>query len=168
MLWSLYLPRARHSSGMEPRRSVAYAAVMTTTRRDELREALRGAGLRATPSRVAVLRLLREAGQPLSHAEVIERLGEGEWDRATLYRNLADLTEAGLARRADLGDHVWRFEITSADHGGATHPHFVCTSCGEVECLPEVKLDVRRGKAPRTLRTKKVEVQIRGLCDTCD
>ena len=43
---------------------------------------------------------------------------------------LLGLTEAGLARRADLGDHVWRFEAIDPNHVDDGHPHFVCSVCG--------------------------------------
>jgi Fur family transcriptional regulator, ferric uptake regulator len=135
---------------------------------DELRAAIRGRQLRATPSRVAVLALLRGEGQPLSHADVAERLAAQGWDRATIYRNLTDLAEAGLLARADLGDHVWRFEAVAGGHAQARHPHFVCTECGSVACLPglEISLGAARG-APRAVRQRQVEVQVKGVCDAC-
>jgi Fur family ferric uptake transcriptional regulator len=134
---------------------------------DELRTVLRGAGLRATPSRIAVLRLLRASDHPVSHGEVADLLAAEPWDRATLYRNLTDLADAGLARRTDLGDHVWRFEAIAAGHDADAHPHFVCTACGSVECLPDVELALRRTRTPRAVRARQVEVQLRGLCDAC-
>jgi Fur family ferric uptake transcriptional regulator len=135
---------------------------------DELRAAIRGAHLRATPSRVAVLALLRGEAQPLSHGDVAERLAGEGWDRATIYRNLTDLAEAGLLARADLGDHVWRFEAVGGAHAQARHPHFVCTECGAVACLPGLEISVAsvRG-APRALRQRQVEVQVKGVCDAC-
>jgi len=134
---------------------------------DELRGAIRGSGLRATPSRVAVLGLLRGGATPLSHGDVADRLADQAWDRATIYRNLTDLAEAGLLRRTDLGDHVWRFEAVDAAHAASQHPHFVCTECGSVACLPELELTLRRGKARRAFRRDQVEVQVRGRCDAC-
>jgi Fur family transcriptional regulator, ferric uptake regulator len=134
---------------------------------DELRALLRGRGLRATPSRVAVLDLLQNIKQPISHAEVAARLAGQAYDPATLYRNLMDLAEVGLARRTDIGDHIWRFELVGGDHDAAKHPHFVCTECGTVECLPVMELSVPRAKTPKAVRQRKIEVQIRGLCDTC-
>jgi Fur family ferric uptake transcriptional regulator len=131
---------------------------------DELRTSVRAKGLRATPSRLAVLELLRSSDVPMSHGDVADRLSESSWDRATLYRNLTDLAEVGLVRRTDIGDHVWRFEAIDGDH---EHPHFVCTECGTVACLPEIELNVRRAKAPRAIRQRKVEVHVRGLCDAC-
>lgn len=134
---------------------------------EELRAKVRENGLRATPSRIAVLRLLRASDHPMSHGEVADELGAEPWDRATIYRNLTDLADAGLVRRTDLGDHVWRFEAVAAGHGAADHPHFVCTSCGTIECLPDVALALRKSRTPRALRAREVEVQVRGLCDGC-
>jgi Fur family ferric uptake transcriptional regulator len=140
---------------------------------DELRGAVRAKGLRATPSRMAVLDLLRASDSPMSHGDVADHLASEAWDRATIYRNLTDLAEAGLVRRTDVGDHVWRFEAVSDDHEAGAHPHFVCTECGTVECLPDIELAVRAsrtarsGKPPRAVKQRQVEVHVRGLCDAC-
>ena len=138
-------------------------------RRDDLetlRAAVRNAGLRATPSRIAVLHLLRSASSPVSHGDVVAKLASQAWDPATIYRNLTDLSDVGLARRTDVGDHVWRYEAIHG-HQTATHPHFVCTECGSIECLPDLDYVVTRAKAPRAVRLKRVEVQLRGPCDAC-
>ena len=111
-----------------------------------------------------MLELLRTNDVPMSHGDVADRLSASSWDRATIYRNLTDLAEVGLVRRTDIGDHIWRFEAVNGDH---EHPHFVCTECGTVECLPEIELAVRRAKAPRAVKQRKVEVHVRGLCDAC-
>jgi Fur family ferric uptake transcriptional regulator len=139
-------------------------------RRDDLetlRAAVREAGLRATPSRIAVLHLLRAAAAPVSHSDVVAKLASQAWDPATIYRNLTDLADVGLARRTDVGDHVWRFEAITGSHQASAHPHFVCTECGTVECLPELEYMMSRAKTPRAIRQKRVEVQMRGLCDAC-
>ncbi|HEX3480843.1 MAG TPA: transcriptional repressor [Kofleriaceae bacterium] len=139
-------------------------------RRDDLeilRTAVRNAGLRATPSRIAVLRLLRAAGSPVSHSDVVAELASQAWDPATIYRNLTDLSNVGLARRTDVGDHVWRYEAITAGHQASAHPHFVCTECGSVECLPELDYVITRARTPRAVRLKRVEVQLRGPCDAC-
>ncbi|CAN5797153.1 transcriptional repressor [soil metagenome] len=141
---------------------------MAIDRTEELRRALRDVNLRATPSRLGVLSLLRTVAAPVTHGDVADRLASHGWDRATIYRNLVDLAQAGLARRSDLGDHVWRFEAVGTDHTGTPHPHFVCTECGTVECLLELELaGPRRARTPRALRTRQVEVHVRGLCDAC-
>ena len=83
-------------------------------------ESLRGAGLRKTAPRLAVLEVLERARRPLSHAEVAESLAAEGLDRATVYRNLVALSEAGLVRRSDHGDHVWGFERVDAGHALTT------------------------------------------------
>lgn len=134
---------------------------------DDLRGLLHARGLRATPARLAVLAVLRASDQPLSHAEVGDYLAAHKWDQATLYRNLIELADCGLARRTEVGDHVWRFEAIIGGHDAAAHPHFTCTACGSVECLPALEIVVPRGKLPRALRQKQVEVHLRGVCDAC-
>lgn len=141
--------------------------MITRTELESLRAELRAKNLRATPSRIAVLELVRASATPLSHAEAADKLALKAWDRATIYRNLTDLADAGLLRRADLGDHVWRFEAVRDDHGGAEkHPHFVCVECGGVECLPGVELSAKKS-VPRAVRAREVEIQLRGVCDAC-
>lgn len=127
------------------------------------------ASLRRTSARVTVLAALLESPAPQSHGELADALIAHRIDRATIYRNLVDLTEAELVERSDLGDHVWRFAVRRAGRSHKElHPHFVCVSCGEVSCLPEetVVLAPRRG-SPRALASADLEVQLRGRCDTC-
>ena len=114
---------------------------------DALKGLVRGAGLRCTTARLAVLEHLLAATGPQTHAEVSDALDHRGFDRATIYRNLTELTEAKLVTRVDLGDHVWRFEAKrhggGDGHGhGGDHPHFVCTSCGEVSCLDDVNVAI--------------------------
>jgi Fur family transcriptional regulator, ferric uptake regulator len=138
--------------------------------RGELRGVLREAGLRATTARVAVLSVLSSERVPLSHGEVYDRVADHGFDRATIYRNLMDLAEAGLVSRADLGDHVWRFELLDeSGHATDVHPHFVCTDCGAVACLPTESVAVRATRgSPKSLRRRGTfEVNINGLCDAC-
>ncbi|MEM6365593.1 MAG: transcriptional repressor [Planctomycetota bacterium] len=134
---------------------------------DAIRNEIRAAGLRATPARVATLRLLRESTSPMTHAEVAEQLDASGVDKATAFRNLNDMTDAGLLRRTELGDHVYRFEeIRAGEHGSESHPHFVCTVCGSVSCLDDVKLTA--GSLRESNRVGEVvEILLRGRCHEC-
>ena len=117
---------------------------------DAVRARLRQAGLRCTSARLAVMQHLIAARGPETHAQVSDALAHTGFDRATIYRNLTELTEARLAARVELGDHVWRFEAKRAGggHKGDDHPHFVCTTCGEVSCLDDVKVSITPRVAP--------------------
>jgi Fur family transcriptional regulator, ferric uptake regulator len=134
----------------------------------ELQELIRSAGLRSTAARMAVLRRLRKAKAPLSHAELAEELIPLGFDKATIFRNLNDLSDAGLVIRAELGDHLWRFELHDANHAEeGQHPHFVCIDCGSVSCLDDLKIATQ-------LRThgshigRVTEILFRGHCKACE
>ncbi len=106
------------------------------------------------------------AETPLTHHEVAAGLEGDGWDAATIYRNLIALVEAGLVTRTDHGDHRWRYERPSDE--GHAHPHFLCSDCGGIRCLPGTRV-VLRGKPalPRSAREGHFEVQIQGVCDLC-
>jgi Fur family ferric uptake transcriptional regulator len=118
---------------------------------------------------LAVLQALRGAPSPVSHGEVADQLSSFGWDRTTIYRNLLDLTRVGLARRIDLGDHIWRFEPTGATNAPeGLRWRFVCTDCGDVQELGGLHLIVdQSARVPKAVRRKSAEMQVRGVCDTC-
>jgi Fur family ferric uptake transcriptional regulator len=134
---------------------------------DELRIAIRGAGLRATLQRIAVLRVLSDSGTPMSHGDVSRRLSALAEERSTIYRNLLDLARAGLVRRSNRGDRTWRFELAHDTPHARAHPHFVCTSCGEMSCLPDLRVIAGRVKSPHAIKLGQFEVHVRGICDSC-
>ena len=136
----------------------------------ELQAEIRSHGMRSTGARIAVLAYLSKPGAPLSHNEIYEALSGRGYDRVTIYRNLIDLAEAGLLVRSDLGDHIWRFERKQTQGAGHSdgHPHFVCTDCGDVSCLPDLSVKVTAAAGtPKALRTQHVAVHVRGRCDAC-
>jgi Fur family transcriptional regulator, ferric uptake regulator len=133
-------------------------------RQADYRDLLSSKGLRVTEQRLALLAELAKVTSPISHPELTDRMEGSGMDRATVYRNLLTLVEAGVLVRAQLGDNVTRFELPrtlSSDH--SHHPHLVCTECGNVRCLPAntVKL---RGEAADS---EVAEVQLRGRCAKC-
>lgn len=128
------------------------------------KETIRRAGCRATSGRIAVYLALKQALRPLSHSEVLEQTRPLGLGRATVYRNLITLTDAGLAARRNLGDQVFRFELDPED----VHPHFVCVKCGLVRCLRGLQLTLNPpapGLDP--LPNPALEVLLRGLCSEC-
>src|SRR5437867_3230292 len=86
--------------------------------------------------------------------------------RATVYRTLQWLVQAGIARKVDFGEGRSRFE---AAYRHPRHFHLICTTChqsseflsSDVESLMEEVANAR-GFAP----TQSV-VQIYGTCDNC-
>lgn len=133
-----------------------------------IRELLHKAGIRATPARIAVLQELRQSSSPLTHADLAEKLVPLGFDKATVFRNLADLTDAELIFRTELGDHVWRFEAFDPERPGAEkHPHFVCVECGSVSCLGDMEF-TSTSKRRATSIGRITEILIKGHCSTCE
>jgi Fur family ferric uptake transcriptional regulator len=121
--------------------------------------------LRATPARIATLKLLNGASSPLTHGEVAEELRSIGVDKATVFRNLNDMATAGILRRTELGDHVWRFELAADEDGhGSAHPHFVCVECGSVSCMDEIKLTAGSMRLIEQFGEVK-EILLRGQCN---
>ncbi len=95
----------------------------------DLERALRGAALRVTRQRVAVLSALHEH----PHADtdtVIEtvRASYGPVSHQAVYDVLRALTDVGLVRRIQPSGSVALYEVRVGDN----HHHVVCRSCGAV------------------------------------
>ena len=128
---------------------------------------IRESGLRATPARIATLKLLHGATSPLTHAEVAEELQDLGVDKATVFRNLNDMATAGLLRRTELGDRVWRFELINEDDGhNSAHPHFVCVDCGTVSCMDDIKLTAGSLRISQEIG-QVTEILLRGHSNDC-
>ncbi len=128
-----------------------------------LRALLASKDLRVTEQRLVVLAALAAIRSPVSFPELVERLAEGGLDRATVYRNLVGLAEAGILIKTQLGDGVARYELPrSGESQHAEHLHLVCVDCGGVSCLPPSAVSLH-GEAARRV----TEVQLRGHCAAC-
>ena len=137
---------------------------------DPLRDRLWAVGLRAAGARIAVLRVLSEAKKPLSHADVLAKLTTDGFDRVTVYRNLVELAEVGIATRIDLGDRTWRFEIKEGTSNEPTskHPHFVCVDCGEISRLSGVCVSLDDSNlADAPVPSRITEILLKGHCGIC-
>ncbi len=149
------------------------------------RDVLRQAGLRVTDMRLALLQRLAAARQPATAQQVFDDLcahakrdRSPRPDRVTVYRTLNTLVDKGLAHKVDPGDRVFRFSLT--DHARCEgekhvheHPHFVCDSCGTVECMEGTEVVVKsapahaESAAPARRKVKPDGVVLHGTCETC-
>src|SRR5215210_684487 len=95
---------------------------------DDIRDTLRGNGLRATPQRLAVHGALHGIGRHSTAEEVLERV-HGTVPGVslpTVYAALELLADLGLAARVHAGRAV-RY-----DPRADPHHHLACSSCGAV------------------------------------
>lgn len=93
---------------------------------------LRGAGLRVTAPRVAVLRVLEE--HPHSDATAVLRLTRERTGISVqgVYDVLSSLTDRGLLRRVQPAHSVARYEVDQGDN----HHHVVCHGCHTIVDVP--------------------------------
>ena len=139
---------------------------MTASQTPGIAAELRGAGLRVTAVRVALLETVRD-GDHLG----VEALASGVRDRVghvslqAVYDALHALTAAGLVRRLEPAGSPARFEGRVGDN----HHHLVCRSCGIV-----VDVDCAVGEAPcltaaddHGFSIGEAEVTYWGLCPDC-
>ncbi|MEM7415138.1 MAG: transcriptional repressor [Gemmatimonadota bacterium] len=133
--------------------------------KDEARRRLRECGLRVTAPRVAVLGVLAEAEGPLSFTQVLERLGDSEWDQATIYRNLVKLRDSNVAPVVNRLDGIDRYALDGDD--GHRHPHFLCEDCGKVACLKDEVTAALSIDGPWAESIRGAMVQLMGHCPDC-
>lgn len=131
----------------------------------QARALLRKHGLRVTAPRVAVLRLLAAAEEPLSHTEVVRRIGDADWDPATVYRNLVKLRDAGVAVVVTHAGGVDRYTLTGRGHD--EHPHFLCRNCGRVVCLPPESIGSVEAEGAWSASLRDATIQLEGTCPAC-
>jgi len=136
---------------------------------ESLKTLIRTAGLKSTPPRIAVLKALSKTHMPLSHGDLVSQLAADGFDRATIFRNLNDMATAGLLSRIDIGDHTWRFEIKNNPSSNLSHPHFVCTDCGDVSCLTEMEFQMPSKQLKNNSKVGNIsEVLLKGHCEDCE
>ena len=132
----------------------------------ELTALFREQGLRVTPQRQALFRLL--------HGDATHPTVDSLYERArvemptislkTVYQTVHDLEELGELRGLDLGTGSVRVDPNVED----AHHHLVCTECGRVRDLPVAFAGLHVPvRYRRDFTVDAVEVIFRGRCDDC-
>jgi len=129
-------------------------------------ELLREKGLSRTAPRIALLEALIGAAAPLA---VNDLVAEGlKMDRVTIYRTLNTLREKRLVREIPTASGTNYYEI--ACRHNPFHPHFYCTSCRSMTCLPPLSMEsVNRWiTVPEAFSFKNLVISLTGLCERCN
>ncbi|MEP7179325.1 MAG: Fur family transcriptional regulator [Pseudonocardiales bacterium] len=134
--------------------------------RFEVELLLRGAALRVTRPRVAVLTGVYEHPHVDTDSIIgLARAALGEVSRQAVYDVLRALTAAGLVRRIEPAGSVARYEARVGDN----HHHAVCRSCGAI-----ADVDCTVGATPCLTASDdngfdidEAEVVYWGLCPGC-
>ncbi len=126
----------------------------------------RSRGLRVTPQRALVSRIVREMGADHPSAEAIHLRATRlmpSLSLRTVYAILDELEELRVIRSIDVGTGSKRFCVDPR-----RHHHLVCTRCGKIK---DVFIDVEPVAVPPDQRHGFLltdhEVIFRGLCAEC-
>jgi Fur family ferric uptake transcriptional regulator len=86
--------------------------------------------------------------------------------RATVYRTLQWMVEAGIARKVDFGEGRSRFEPS---HGHPRHFHLICHTCHRSSefLSSDIESVVEEVSAARRFAPAQTVVQIYGTCEDC-
>ena len=115
---------------------------------DVIERAMRERGLRWTNQRRLIARVALRNHLHFSAEELLElcRREDRGVSRATVYRTLGMLEEAGFVEGLDLGPGGKRYEHTL---GHAHHDHMVCTVCGAIIEFVDEALERRQDAVAR-------------------
>jgi Fur family transcriptional regulator, stress-responsive regulator len=132
----------------------------------DLASMVRGAGLRVTRPRIAVLAAVRDHPHATTESVIrAVRRGLPAVSHQAVYGVLGALTDVGLVRRIQPMGSVARYEARTGDN----HHHVVCRSCGAI-----ADVDCAVGEAPCLTASDnagfaidEAEVIYWGRCSTC-
>jgi Fur family transcriptional regulator, stress-responsive regulator len=132
----------------------------------EVERLLRGASLRVTRPRLAVLTAVHEHPHATTDTIIgVVRADLGEVSKQAVYDVLRALSSAGLVRHIEPAGSVARYEARVGDN----HHHAVCRSCGTI-----VDVDCAVGSTPcltahddRGFVIDEAEVVYWGRCPDC-
>ena len=131
-------------------------------------ERLRPAGGRRSSKRELIVNVfLRQEGH-LSADDLVDliRSEDHRISRATVYRTLQWMVEAGIARKVDFGEGRFRFEHS---YRHPRHFHLICKSCNRsYEFLSsDIEGLVEEVAAARGFAARQSVVQVYGTCEEC-
>lgn len=129
------------------------------------REFLAARGLRLTAPRRAALRAVMSLERHFGLPELKRKMAGGA-HRATLYRTLPLLEEAGIIRRVREELDHWHYEhLVGHEH----HDHLLCVGCGKVieVASPAIEREQKRLCRRHGFRERSHSFIVRGLCAGC-
>ncbi|MFW6245317.1 MAG: Fur family transcriptional regulator [Fibrobacterota bacterium] len=137
-------------------------------KKQRFKEYLRSKGLSFTPQRRFIFEYLSCNTTHFGAEELISSLRKLRIDvsRATVYRTLGHLEEAGFIRKIELDQGHTHWEFVD---GSFHHEHLVCEKCGRIEEFTDPQLEDRITSVAKqnNFTMTRHTVQIFGICGGC-
>ena len=129
---------------------------------------LRPAGTKRSGKRDFIVKVFLQQEGHLSADDLVERIRQADHriSRATIYRTLQWMVDAGVARKVDFGEGRFRFEHS---YRHPRHFHLICKTCNRsFEFLSsDIEALVEEVAAARAFTARQSVVQIYGTCESC-
>lgn len=133
----------------------------------DYKDKLRKVALKATPTRVAILRLLEESNKPIDVAMIHSHLEKSdiETNPATVFRIMNSFTQKGLTRQVHFNEGKARYELASSDD----HHHLICQKCGKIEDVSDCNIDMLEKEIAKKKQflVQNHALEYFGLCKRC-
>ena len=131
-------------------------------------DSLRPAGSKRSSKRDVIVQVfLRQEGH-LSADDLVDliRKEDHRISRATVYRTLQWMVDAGIARKVDFGEGRFRFEHS---YRHPRHFHLICKECNRSSefLSSDIEALVEEVAAARNFTPSQSVVQIYGVCEQC-
>src|SRR5689334_19637768 len=150
------------------RRATRDAALLMQSTPSDYVESLRPVGGKRSSKRDLIVNVfLRQEGH-LSADDLVDMIRQQDQriSRATVYRTLQWMVEAGIARKVDFGEGRFRFEHS---YRHPRHFHLICKSCNRSSefLSSDIESLIEEVAAARNFTARQSVVQIYGTCDAC-
>ena len=134
----------------------------------QAREALARRRVRLTQERELVLDGVMAMGGHFGVEDLVFALRKGgrRVSRATVYRTLDLLVDAGLLQRLSADEGGWQYEVMQ---GRTAHAHLYCVRCGKLADYPVSGLEELHARVQRETKFKPQHhvLRICGICADC-
>ncbi len=132
-----------------------------------LQQFIQSKGLRNTPQRNAIVHAIFSSDEHFNADELWDRIRKTQTrtSRATVYRTITLLVEAGLLHEIDLGDDQKTYDPNFVE--SPAHNHLVCIDCGKVIEFEDAHIQLMNDCAARRLgfRPERQTLKIEACCE---
>ncbi len=133
------------------------------------KELIQSVNIDPTEKRLRVLEVIGNNSFPLSALDIYKTLDKNKSiNKVTVYRILDLLVDKSLVDKISTGGRASYYGLAPNENHKA-HPHFYCTSCGQMDCLNPDTVSIKTNDFLKNFpgRIDKFEMRMDGICKNC-
>ena len=135
---------------------------------NDLKELFKKRGLRITPQRELIYRLLAKSKAHPTADHVFREVREAfpSISFNTVYKTVRTFEDQGLLQRFNTGENIYHY-----DANVSPHPHIICLSCGRVDDIDDfpdnLENFISKAETSSPYQIKSVNMHFYGYCPQC-